>query len=141
MGAGSPEDLVTCIGLGMDMFDCSLPTRVARNGGLFTPDGRVNVHSAPYRERDGPIDDCCDCYACANFSAAYLHHLFRAKELLAYRLASVHNLRFVTRLMEEARTAIMGGRYAAFRDGFLDRYRATDEDVRRAQKEKWLRRR
>ena len=141
MGAGSPEDLVTCIGLGMDMFDCSLPTRVARNGGLFTPDGRVNVHSAPYRERDDPIDDCCDCYACANFSAAYLHHLFRAKELLAYRLASIHNLRFVTRLMEEARTAIVGGRYAAFRDGFLDRYRATDEDVRRAQKEKWLRRR
>ena len=141
MGAGSPEDLVTCIGLGMDMFDCSLPTRVARNGGLFTPDGRVNVHSAPYRERDGPIDDGCDCYACGSFSAAYLHHLFRAKELLAYRLASVHNLRFVTRLMEEARAAIIEGRYAAFRDGFLARYRATDEDVRRAQKEKWLRRR
>lgn len=141
MGAGSPEDLVTCIGLGMDMFDCSLPTRVARNGGLFTPDGRVNVHSVPYRERDGPIVDGCDCYACANFSAAYMHHLFRAKELLAYRLASVHNLRFVTRLMEEARAAIMEGRYAEFRDGFLTRYRATDQDVRRAQKEKWLRRR
>ncbi len=140
MGAGSPEDLVTCIGLGMDMFDCSLPTRVARNGGLFTADGRVNVHSAPYRESDGPIDDCCDCYACASFSAAYLHHLFRARELLAYRLASVHNLRFVTRLMEEARAAIVEGRYAAFRDGFLARYRATDEDVRRTQKEKWLRR-
>ena len=140
MGAGSPEDLVTCIGLGMDMFDCSLPTRVARNGGLFTADGRVNVHSAPYRESDGPIDDGCDCYACASFSAAYLHHLFRARELLAYRLASVHNLRFVTRLMEETRGAIVDGRYAAFRDGFLARYRATDEDVRRTQKEKWLRR-
>ncbi len=141
MGAGSPEDLVTCIGLGMDMFDCSLPTRVARNGGLFTPDGRVNVNSAPYRDRDGPIDDGCDCYACASFSAAYLHHLFRAKELLAYRLASVHNLRFVMRLMEEARTAIVDGRYASFRDAFLARYRTTDEYVRREQKEKWLRRR
>ena len=140
MGAGSPEDLVTCVGLGMDMFDCSLPTRVARNGGLFTADGRVNVHSAPYRESAGPIDDGCDCYACAGFSAAYLHHLFRARELLAYRLASVHNLRFVTRLMEEARAAIVEARYAAFRDGFLARYRATDEDVRRAQKGKWLRR-
>ena len=140
MGAGSPEDLVTYVGLGMDMFDCSLPTRVARNGGLFTADGRVNVHSAPYRESDGPIDDGCDCYACASFSAAYLHHLFRARELLAYRLASVHNLRFITRLMEETRGAIVDGRYAAFRDGFLARYRATDEEVRRTQKEKWLRR-
>ena len=114
MGAGSPEDLVTCIGLGMDMFDCSLPTRVARNGGLFTADGRVNVHSAPYRESDGPIDDGCDCYACESFSAAYLHHLFRARELLAYRLASVHNLRFVTRLMEEARAAIVEGAVCRF---------------------------
>ncbi len=141
MGAGSPEDLVECIGLGMDVFDCSLPTRVARNGGLFTPDGRVNVHSAPFRERAGPIDENCDCYACASFSAAYLHHLFRAKELLAYRLASVHNLRFVTRLMEEARSAIVNGRYAEFRDGFLARYRATDEAVRQSQREKWRRRR
>ena len=80
------------------------------------------MHTAPYRESEGPVDDGCDCYACANFSAAYLHHLFRAKELLAYRLASVHNLRFVTRLMGEARAAIVDGRYAAFRDGFLARY-------------------
>ena len=141
MGAGSPEDLVMCIGLGMDMFDCSLPTRVARNGGLFTPDGRVNVHSAPYRESAGPIDEGCDCYACAGFSTAYLHHLFRAKELLAYRLASVHNLRFVMRLMEEARTSIVDGRYVEFRERFLARYRAADEDTRRVQKEKRLRRR
>ena len=109
MGAGSPEDLVTCIGLGMDMFDCSLPTRVARNGGVFTPYGRVNVHTAPFREREGPIDDGCDCYACSSFPAAYLHHLFRARELLAYRLASVHNLRFVMRLMEEAPRCDRGG--------------------------------
>ena len=141
MGAGSPEDLVTCIGLGMDMFDCSLPTRVARNGGVFTPYGRVNVYTAPFREREGPIDDGCDCYACSSFPAAYLHHLFRARELLAYRLASVHNLRFVMRLMEEARAAIVEGRYAAFRDNFLARYRATDDAVRFSQKEKWLRRR
>jgi queuine tRNA-ribosyltransferase len=141
MGVGSPEDLVECVGRGMDMFDCALPTRVARNGALFTHHGRVNVDSAPFREQDRPIDEHCDCYTCLSFSAAYLHHLFKAKELLAYRLASIHNLRFVIRLMEEARRAIECGTFDAFRNRFLSEYRITNENVRRSQKEKWFQRR
>jgi queuine tRNA-ribosyltransferase len=141
MGVGSPEDLVECVAHGMDIFDCALPTRVARNGGLLTRRGRVNVDNAPFREQSGPIDESCDCYTCRSFSAAYLHHLFRARELLAYRLASIHNLRFVIRLMEDARRAIVEGAFAPFRDRFLSEYRTTDEAVRRSQKDKWLRRR
>lgn len=141
MGVGSPEDLVECVGRGMDMFDCALPTRVARNGSLFTYRGRVNVDSVPFREQDRPVEESCDCYTCQNFSAAYLHHLFKAKELLAYRLASIHNLRFVIRLMEEARNAITDGTFDAFRERFLSEYRIADENVRRSQKEKWLRKR
>ena len=141
MGVGSPEDLVECVGRGMDVFDCALPTRVARNGGLFTYRGRVNVDSLPFREQDRPIDESCDCYTCRSFSAAYLHHLFKARELLAYRLASIHNLRFVIRLMEEARRAIVEGTFAAFGERFLSEYKTADEQVRRSQKEKWLRQR
>ena len=138
MGVGSPEDLVECIGRGMDMFDCSLPTRVARNGGILTRMGRLNVINASFREVNAPLDADCDCYACRSFSAAYLHHLFRAKELLAYRLASIHNLRFIMRLVDDARRAIREGSYGAFRDSFIGGYRPTDEEVRRSQKDKWL---
>jgi queuine tRNA-ribosyltransferase len=141
MGVGSPEDLVECVAHGMDIFDCALPTRVARNGGLFTYRGRVNVDSAPFREQKGPIDEGCDCYTCRSFSAAYLHHLFKARELLAYRLASIHNLRFVIRLLEDIRRAIVAGAFAAFREHFLSEYRVADEEVRRLQRERWLRRR
>ena len=141
MGVGSPEDLVECVGRGMDIFDCSLPTRVARNGALFTDRGRVNVDSAPLRKQSRPIDENCDCSTCLSFSVAYLHHLFKAKELLAYRLASIHNLRFIIRLMEEARRAIVEGTFVVFRERFLSEYRITDEEVRRLQKEKWLRQR
>ena len=139
MGVGSPEDLVECVAHGMDIFDCALPTRSARNGGLLTRRGRVNVDNAPIREQNSPIDETCDCYTCRSFSAAYLHHLFKAKELLAYRLASIHNLRFVIRLMEDMRHAIVEGTFAAYRERFLNEYRTTDEEVRRSQKEKWLR--
>ena len=138
MGVGSPEDLVECIARGMDMFDCSLPTRVARNGSILTNRGRLNLINASYREQNGPLDADCDCYACRSFSAAYLHHLFRSKELLAYRLASIHNLRFLMRLMEDARRAITEGSFGAFRERFIGGYRTTDEEVRRLQKDKWL---
>ena len=130
-----------CVGRGMDIFDCALPTRVARNGALFTHRGRVNVDSAPFRKQSRPIDENCDCSTCLSFSAAYLHHLFKAKELLAYRLASIHNLRFIIRLMEEARRAIVEGTFVVFREHFLSEYRITDEEVRRLNKEKWLRQR
>ncbi|MBF8268015.1 MAG: queuine tRNA-ribosyltransferase [Dehalococcoidia bacterium] len=138
MGVGSPEDLVECVARGIDLFDCALPSRVARNGGLLTRRGRLNVDNAPFRERPGPIEDGCDCYTCRSFSLAYLHHLFRAKELLAYRLATIHNLRFVVRLMEEMRRAIAAGAFAPFRERFLSEYRVTDEEVRRFQKERWI---
>ncbi len=138
MGVGSPEDLVECVARGIDMFDCVLPTRIARNGALFTQAGRVNVDTARFRSVDGPVDEGCDCYTCRTFPAAYLCHLFRAKELLAYRLASIHNLRFVLRLMEQMREAIVEGRFASFRRAFAERFTPPDERTRRDQKRKWL---
>ena len=141
MGVGSPEDLVECVARGIDMFDCALPTRVARNGSLFTPEGRVNITKARYAEQQEPLDETCDCYTCLNYSAAYLRHLFRAKELLGLRLASIHNLRFVLALMERIRASILEGRFDSFRKEFLDIYRPTDEAARQQQKEQWLQRR
>ena len=138
MGVGSPEDLVEGVARGIDMFDCALPTRVARNGNLFTPEGRVDITKARYAEQQGPLDETCDCYTCRNYSAAYLRHLFRAKELLGLRLASIHNLRFVLALMERIRASILEKRFDAFRRDFLDRYQPANEAARQAQKEQWL---
>ena len=138
MGVGSPEDLVEGVARGIDMFDCALPTRVARNGNLFTQEGRVDITKARYAEQQGPLDETCDCYTCRNYSAAYLRHLFRAKELLGLRLASIHNLRFVLALMERIRASILEKRFNAFRRDFLDRYQPTNEAARQAQKEQWL---
>ena len=123
MGVGSPEDLWMGVARGVDMFDCVLPTRLARNGALFTPDGRVNIKQRRFAEQHEPIDAKCDCEACAVFSAAYLHHLFRAGEILGLRLASVHNLRFLARQMESIRSAIERGQFASAHGQFLDRYR------------------
>ena len=106
MGVGSPDCLVEGVMRGVDMFDCVLATRVARNGTVFTHDGRVVVKNAAYAEDFGPLDDSCDCYACQNFSRAYIRHLFKAGEILALRLCSLHNLRFLVRMMEEMRAAI-----------------------------------
>ena len=106
MGVGSPDCLIEGVMRGVDMFDCVLATRVARNGTVFTHDGRLVVKNARYAEDFGPLDVDCDCYACKNFSRAYIRHLFKAGEILALRLASIHNLRFLTRMMEEMRAAI-----------------------------------
>ena len=138
MGVGSPEDLVEAVAAGIDMFDCALPTRIARNGALFTPDGRVNVYTAPFRYRDQPVQVGCDCYTCRTFPAAYLHHLFRAKELLAYRLATIHNLRFVLRLMEEMRSAVLDGTFEDYRKAFHRSFVPPDQERRHSQKRKWL---
>ncbi len=138
MGVGSPEDLVEGVARGIDMFDCALPTRVARNGAMFTPDGRIDVTKKRYAGQVGPVDEECDCYACRNYSAAYVHHLFRAREILGLRLASVHNLRFVLRLMERIRAAVKEDRFDEYRRGFLDRYRPTDEAARQEQKLRWM---
>ena len=137
MGVGSPEDLVEGVARGVDLFDCVLPTRIARNGALLASTGRVNVYTARFRDWDGPIEEGCDCYACETFSAAYLHHLFKAKELLAYRLATLHNLRFTLRLMERIREAIVEGRFAEFRALFNERFVPPDERVRKEQRAKW----
>ena len=137
LGVGSPEDLVMGVGLGMDMFDCALPTRVARHGGLFTRNGRVNIKSARFRTAHGPIEEGCDCYTCQHYNAAYVHHLIRTEEQLYYRLGSIHNIRFMLRLAAQLRAAIMAGSYPAFRDEFLARYIPASERVREDQREKW----
>ncbi|MDE3076109.1 MAG: tRNA guanosine(34) transglycosylase Tgt [Chloroflexota bacterium] len=137
MGVGSPEDLVECVGRGADMFDCVLPTRIARNGALFTTGGRLNIRNSACRVSDGPIERGCDCYACRNFSQAYLHHLYRVEETFGLRLATIHNLRFLTRLMSDLREAIVDGSYPAFRRRFLEGYKPTDQATRREQKARW----
>jgi queuine tRNA-ribosyltransferase len=139
MGVGSPDDLFEGVSRGIDIFDSALPTRVARNGGLLTRKGRIIIRNACYRDRDGPIDEGCDCYTCRNFSTAYLHHLFKCEELLAYRLATVHNLRFTMRLMEEIRQHILDGAFRSFKDSFLANYEPTDEEVRLSQRRKGMR--
>jgi queuine tRNA-ribosyltransferase len=105
---------------------------------LFTALGRHNVQNAYYKDLDGPIDDRCDCYTCRNFSAAYLHHLFKSRELLAYRLATIHNLHFIVRLTEQIREAIAEGTFATIKQSFLASYQTTNEEMRIAQKKKWL---
>jgi queuine tRNA-ribosyltransferase len=137
LGVGSPEDLVTGVGLGMDMFDCVLPTRVARHGGLFTYKGRVNIKSARFRSLHGPVEEGCACYTCQNYSAAYVHHLARTEEQLYYRLGSIHNIHFMLRLAAQLRAAIIAGTYPTFRDAFLAQYVPASEKVREDQREKW----
>ncbi len=125
MGVGSPEDLWHGVARGIDMFDCVLPTRLARNNGMFTPDGRITVTNARWRNVHRPVDETCDCRACTEFTAAYLHHLLRAKEVLGLRLASEHNLRFLARVMDEIRTSIVDGTFRERAQAFVDRYRPT----------------
>jgi len=138
MGVGSPEDLVDGVARGIDLFDCVLPTRIARNGTVFTDAGRVTLTRGALREQEAPIDPTCDCYTCSHFSAAYVHHLFKAEELLAYRLASIHNLRYMARLAGRMRQAIFLGEFAAFSETFLSTYRVADESTRQQQREKRL---
>jgi queuine tRNA-ribosyltransferase len=114
MGLGFPEDIVEGVRKGVDMFDCVIPTRHARNGSLFTGTGRINIKHARYGRDERPIDEDCGCSTCARFSRAYLRHLFVARELSSYYLNTVHNLFFYTKLMEEIRAAIRGGRFEQF---------------------------
>ena len=138
MGVGSPEDLWEGVARGIDMFDCVLPTRLARNGALLTRHGRIAVKSARYASEHGPIEADCDCYTCRHFSLGYQHHLFRARELLAHRLNSIHNVRFLVRLTEEIRAAILDGTFAARRAAFLAGYQGTDPDVARVERARWI---
>jgi queuine tRNA-ribosyltransferase len=138
MGVGSPEDLWEGVARGIDMFDCVLPTRLARNGALLTRLGRIPVKSPRFAHEQGPVEPGCDCYTCRNFSLGYLHHLYRAKELLAYRLNSIHNVRFLVRLMDEIRAAIRAGTFAEEKAAFLEGYQISDPVVARTQRERWL---
>jgi queuine tRNA-ribosyltransferase len=115
MGVGTPEDLVEGVANGVDMFDCVMPTRNARNGWLFTRFGDLKIKNARYKDDQSPLDESCSCYCCKNFSRAYLHHLHRSKEILGARLNTIHNLHYYLNLMQEIRDAIDADRFHAFR--------------------------
>ena len=118
MGVGTPADLVEMIALGADMFDCVMPTRNARNGQLFTRSGTINITNARFRDDTAPIDPDCACYACRRYSRAYVRHLYQAREILAHRLTTIHNLHFYLNLVKQARMAILEGYFDRFRKGF-----------------------
>lgn len=138
LGVGSPEDLIEGIALGIDMFDCVFPTRVARNGALFTSQGRVNIRASRFRAMRGPVEPGCDCTTCTEHDAAYLHHLARAGELLYYRLATIHNLHFVLHLVKTARNAILQDAFPDFYNDFKGQYIPASEKKREEQRQKWL---
>jgi len=131
MGVGSPEDLFESVARGIDLFDCVLPTRIARNGAVLTRQGRLNLRNAQHADDPRPIEEGCACYACQHFSRAYLRHLVAAKEILGLRLTTIHNLYFMLDLMRQIRASILGGTFAAFKDEFLAHYRAVPEGARR----------
>ncbi|NPA17477.1 tRNA guanosine(34) transglycosylase Tgt [Persephonella sp.] len=122
MGVGTPENIVESVDRGVDMFDCVMPTRNARNGTLFTTYGRLNIKAAKHRFSDIPVDEECDCYTCRNFSRGYLRHLFNAGEITGMTLATIHNLRYYSRLMEDIRHAIGEGRFKEFKKEFYEKY-------------------
>ncbi len=131
MGVGYPDDLLESIRRGCDLFDCVAPTRNGRNGTAWIEeDGQINIKAARYRKDTGPLDPACDCYACRNYSRAYLRHLFVASEVLGLRLLSVHNIRFLVRLAERARERIEDGTFESWSDEWLARYRAARAEAR-----------
>jgi queuine tRNA-ribosyltransferase len=123
MGVGTPEDIVELVGLGADMFDCVMPTRNARNGQLFTHTGALNICNARFKDDTAPIDPGCRCYTCQNYSRAYLRHLYQARELLAYRLNTIHNIHHYTHLMAGIRDAIRNGAFVEFKTEFYRKRR------------------
>jgi queuine tRNA-ribosyltransferase len=136
MGVGAPEDLVEAVYRGVDFFDCVLPTRIARNGSLFTPTGRVNMRNATFAEDNRPVQEDCNCYTCRTFSRAYLRHLYKAGEISALRLGTIHNVHFLLDLMRQIRAAIAQGALSDFRAAFLARYQISDQTVRHQQHQK-----
>ncbi len=124
MGVGLPTQIIEAVARGIDMFDCVLPTRVGRNGSAYTADGMIQIKSARYKEDFTPIEADCDCYACRNFTRAYLRHLTNVGEILSLQLLSIHNLHFYLTLMRRARAAIEASAFTAFKDDFIARYTA-----------------
>ncbi|HEY9570487.1 MAG TPA: tRNA guanosine(34) transglycosylase Tgt, partial [Metalysinibacillus sp.] len=130
MGVGSPDSLIEGAIRGIDMFDCVLPTRIARNGTLMTSQGRLVVKNAKYERDFTPIDPECDCYTCKNYTRAYVRHLIRTEETFGLRLTSYHNLRFLIKLMEQVRQAIREDRLGDFRDAFFEKYGFNKPDAK-----------
>ena len=127
MGLGTPPQIIEIIARGVDMFDCVLPTRLARNGTAFTATGTLNLKNAPFAEDPSPIEPGCECHACRHFSRAYLRHLVKAEEILALRLISIHNLHFYLNLTRQARSHIIAGTFQQFRESFVSNYKAHNE--------------
>ncbi|MBN2365857.1 MAG: tRNA guanosine(34) transglycosylase Tgt [Calditrichaeota bacterium] len=125
MGVGNPVDLLDSIERGMDMFDCVIPTRNARNGTVFTQNGKLVIRNARYKEHMIPLEKDCMCYTCRNFSRAYIRHMFNVNEVLALRLATIHNIYFYMKLIRDAREAILNGNFSAFKADFCDKYSNT----------------
>lgn len=135
LGVGSPEDLFECVARGIDIFDCVLPTRIARNGALLTRSGRLNIRNSRFADDPAPVEEGCQCHTCRTFSRAYLRHLIRANELLGLRLTTLHNLHFLLSLIREIRASILDGTFAALKEEFLSNYRIIDHEVRQRNKE------
>ncbi len=133
MGVGTPEDILESVERGVDFFDCVFPTRVARNGALLTSHGRINIRNARFARDPNPIEPGCTCYTCQHYSRAYLRHLFVAKETLGLRLATIHNLHFMEKLMADIRKHIKDGTFVEFKRSFLSNYRVSDQEARFAQ--------
>ena len=122
MGVGEPVDLLEGIMRGVDIFDCVLPTRIARHGQAFTREGKINLNNAKFKEDLNPIEDGCDCYACKNYSRAYIRHLISVDETFGGRLLSIHNIRFLIKMMEEIRVAIKEDKFMEYKEEFLNKY-------------------
>ncbi|PIZ01122.1 tRNA guanosine(34) transglycosylase Tgt, partial [bacterium (Candidatus Howlettbacteria) CG_4_10_14_0_8_um_filter_40_9] len=122
MGVGEPIDLLNAVERGIDMFDCVLPTRIARNGAVFTAFGRLNLNNKSFITDSEPIEKDCGCYTCQNFSRAYISHLIREKEVLGIRLTTIHNLHFVLNLMKNIRASIKENKFMEFKKGFISNY-------------------
>jgi queuine tRNA-ribosyltransferase len=140
LGVGSPEDLFEGVARGIDIFDCALPTRVARNGTFFTREGRLNIRNARHKDDPAPVMEECSCYCCRNFSRAYLRHLVIAKEILGLHLATLHNLHFMLTLMREIRDAVKDGRFADLKAGFVAGYRVADYGAAKRDRRAWMNR-
>jgi len=129
MGIGDPIDIIEAVSKGIDMFDCVLPTRIARHGNAFTMDGRINLKNAKYKEDFTPIEESCDCYTCKYYTKAYIRHLIIANETFGGRLLSIHNIKFLIRLTEQIREAIKNDNFLEYRDNFINRYIKKQKNV------------
>jgi queuine tRNA-ribosyltransferase len=125
MGIGTPEYILDAVENGIDMFDCVLPTRIARNGTVFTPEGTISLKKAVHTSSHDPIDSSCDCHACTNYSRAYLRHLFKAGEMLGPMLASEHNLQFLHNLLKDIQQSIDGNHFKSFKKDYLQKYNSS----------------